>query len=289
MTTSDIDPLKIALLDDVYRGLIGSHELSSILIYKGARVLKEMLVTTRFSLDIDVTLRPEFVAIHKMIEDQKHYLTALISASLRTHFESAAAVRYTLLDVDLKVRPGREVPDNWRMFAAIIHVRDALAATTPDLVAQIDISIGEQFSDSAIANITVDDHKIYVYSLSRIAGEKLRAFLSCLPTYRGKLKLPTTVERRAKDLFDLSKIEREHRLSDGEFWHQAAREFVLACEFRRIDCAGLVSFLDDWKVTAIEYERDTRLSDVPLTHARQTLETIVTFLTDHHYLPLRNP
>ena len=199
MAKMDFSPKMNALLDEVYRGLISSPELSSILIYKGARVLKQLLLTTRYSEDIDATLRPEYTA-HKTLEDQKQDLAALLSAALQKHFEGADPVRYTLLQVDLRLRPTRDVPDNWRMFATFIHVRDAMAPAADGLVAQIDISVGENLSDEAIASITVDHHSIYVYSMSRIAGEKLRAFLSCLPAYRRKLQLTRTVERRAKDL-----------------------------------------------------------------------------------------
>jgi hypothetical protein len=288
MAISDPDPRLTPLLEEVYLGLVGSPELSSILIYKGARVLRQMLVTTRYSQDIDVTLRAEFVREHQSIAEQKRLLAGLISSALTGRFENSNPVRYTLLEVDLRLRPGRDVPDHWRMFATFIHVRDALSASAAELVAQIDISIAEQLSESAIADILVGDHTIYAYTLSRIAGEKLRAFLSCLPAYRRKIG-QQSMERRAKDLFDLAKICAEHPLADEAFWRQAAREFVLACEFRKIDCAGMESFTEDWGVTEVEYARDERLKEVSIMHARATLQALVSFLKQHKYIPLSNP
>lgn len=53
----------------------------------------------------------------------------------------------------------------------------------------------------------VDGHVVMAYTLQRIAGEKLRAFLSSLPTYRRQVKTPGEVVR-VKDIYDLACILR---------------------------------------------------------------------------------
>lgn len=76
---------------------------------------------------------------------------------------------------------------------------------------------------------------MHAYTLVRIAGEKLRAFLSSLPAYRAKVKKPGEAVR-AKDLYDISRIRRVHGLEQIEFWRRAGEEFHVACRYRYIDC-----------------------------------------------------
>jgi Nucleotidyl transferase AbiEii toxin, Type IV TA system len=286
MAKSASDPRNALLLDDIYLAFVRSSELGAILIYKGARVLKQMLVTSRYSEDIDATLSSSFIREYGTISEQKARLVELISSALHNHFEGAESVIYTLVSVDLKVRPGRDVPDEWRTFAVFVHVKDAIA--NEKLVAQVDISVGESLSESAVENVSVDEHDVFVYSLHRIAGEKLRAFLSSLPAYRNKIQ-QQSMARRAKDLFDLTKILAQRPISDDAFWHSAAKEFQLACAFRRVDCKNLGTFMEDWGVTKYEYEQDERLSDVAFELASNALKEIVSFLLEKEYLPVVNP
>ncbi len=83
----------------------------------------------------------------------------------------------------------------------------------------------------------VDGLTVQSYTLERITGEKMRAYLTSLPVYRSKIgRRPDTP--RFKDLYDLARIRRRFDLADNAFWRTASREFGLACESRFVDCAG---------------------------------------------------
>ena len=96
------------------------------------------------------------------------------------------------------------------------------------------------------------------YTLPRIAGEKLRAFLTSLPAYRRKLARPGELAR-AKDIYDLACIAQERPLSDRTFWNAAGREFRTASASRYVDCAGLGTFEEDLDVTRATYDADATI------------------------------
>ena len=54
----------------------------------------------------------------------------------------------------------------------------------------IDLSAPESLGPLAIADLDVDGRQVVAYTLERIAGEKLRAFLSTLPTHLAKIAKP---------------------------------------------------------------------------------------------------
>ena len=131
---------------------------------------------------------------------------------------------------------------------------------------------------------------VLAYSLARIAGEKLRAFLTSLPTYRSKLNRPGEAVR-AKDLFDLTMIFRNRPLpGEAAFWESAGREFHIACESRYVDCIGLGSFREQWDVTRKTYESSGAVGrDIPFEEVEATLRHIVTFLEEHGVVPFEFP
>ena len=142
----------------------------------------------------------------------------------------------------------------------------------------------EELLDTSITEIFVGGHRIHAYSLQRIAGEKLRAFLSSLPTYRAKVKKPGNAVR-VRDLYDIAGIRRTRDLIDAEFWLAAGREFQVACQSRYIDCAGLETFQENWEVTRKSYEEATIPKDIPFAEAEETMKAIVAFFIHREIIP----
>ena len=102
---------------------------------------------------------------------------------------------------------------------------------------EIDVAAPETLGPDAVETITVKGIPARVYALHRIAGEKLRAYLTSLPAYRRKMQGGDR-EFRVKDLHDIARILRARPVSDAKFWTEASHEFQLACESRLVDCRG---------------------------------------------------
>ena len=126
-----------------------------------------------------------------------------------------------------------------------------------------------------------------VYALHRIAGEKLRAYLTSLPAYRRKMQ---GGERnfRVKDLHDMARILRARPQGDANFWLEAGREFLLACESRMVDCRGLETFMEDWPQARVRYEADGSLAMIPFAEAEQALKTVVGLLEQQMIFPVHH-
>ena len=146
----------------------------------------------------------------------------------------------------------------------------------------------EELLGTSVATIEVGGHRVYAYTLERIAGEKLRAFLSSLPAYRAKVKKPGEAVR-AKDLYDLSRIRRVHGLEEAEFWRLVGKEFRVACRSRYIDCQGLTTFQEQWAVTRKTYEEATIPKDISFEEAEATLGAVVNFLEAQGFVPFTFP
>jgi hypothetical protein len=124
-----------------------------------------------------------------------------------------------------------------------------------------------------------------VYALHRIAGEKLRTYLTSLPAYRRKMKGGDR-EFRVKDLYDLARILRARPASDAIFWTEAGHEFHLACKSRMVDCRGLESFMENWPLARQRYETDRSLVHVPFDEAESALKSVVGLLDRQGLFPL---
>ena len=122
--------------------------------------------------------------------------------------------------------------------------------------------------------------------MERIAGEKLRAFLSSLPEYRDKFNRPGK-DVRAKDLYDLALILRHRPVSNEAFWRTAADEFRHACHSRKVDCEGLSTFRQNWRTTRQIYETSSLPDDVSFVDAETALTEIVDQLRKFGVLPIR--
>jgi hypothetical protein len=153
----------------------------------------------------------------------------------------------------------------------------------------LDIAAPEALRDESIAPLKLGEATVWAYTLERIAGEKLRAFLSTLPRYREKMKKPGEAVR-VKDVFDIARIARDHPLDDHQFWSKVGGEFKLACESRLIDCLGIESFEQDLLTTRTVYETDPTIPPtISFTDAWQAIQDVVGFLESNGFTPFEFP
>ena len=133
------------------------------------------------------------------------------------------------------------------------------------------------------------DYVVRAYTLERIAGEKLRAFLSSLPCYISKIgKRPDTV--RVKDIYDLDRIITRHPITDNSFWDIAAEEFYSACKSRFIDCTGLDSFSENLENTKTLYKKDPTLpKNIAFDKAWNNIVQIVDYFEQLNIIPFAFP
>jgi hypothetical protein len=135
----------------------------------------------------------------------------------------------------------------------------------------------------------VENVQIRAYSLVRIAGEKARAFLSTLPTYRAKVKKPGEAVR-VKDLYDLTKILQFKPLSIEPFWTTAGSEFRLACESRFVDCIGPSSYLEGWPETREFYQKNPTIpDDLTFEDVERSVASIFSYWQEIRVIPFSFP
>ena len=287
MRPEQFERWKSDALGEVFAAIAASEDLRATLIFKGARVLNLRLDLERQSLDLDSSLTTEFALETADLKAQAEFLQSALGTALERYFSGQRVVRYTVERVTLK---SREHPLGWDSHAAAIRLRDGQFAGVLGLpLLEIDISAPEQLSSHAVSDLPIGDHTVRAYTLERIAGEKLRAFLSTLPDYRQKVKKPGEAIR-FKDLYDLARIHRVRPLSDQEFWRKAAEDFRLACASRYIDCNGLDTFRQNWPATQQAFNSDPTLpKDVTIAEVEAMLTAIVEFLLRENVLPLSFP
>ena len=230
----------------------------------------------RKSLDIDTNLDQRFADTHPGRSAQRDYLSREVARALRNHFGQQDPVRFDLLDVRVEPKPREDHPRGWNAFLISVSVRDLAKLGVRGLpVLTVDVAAPEVLQWDSVAPLSVGKHEVTAYTLPRIAGEKLRAILTSLPAYRRKLGRPGEAVR-AKDIYDLARIERERPLSDRAFWTAAGQEFRTASASRYVDCAGLMTFEEDLVVTKATYEADTTIpKDIPFEAAWAALSAIV--------------
>jgi hypothetical protein len=256
MRPEQFDDWKNAALNELFRAIAASPRLREILIFKGARILNQRLNFERMSLDLDTNLSAEFSLEVSGLEDQAAFLREELTRAFEDHFRNRRIVRYTLESVRLTPK---KHPLGWHAHSVKVKLRDAQLAGILGLPAlDIDISAPEKLSGHALGELPVDGHYVRAYTMERIAGEKLRAFLSTLPAYRAKVKKPGEAVR-VKDLYDLVRIYRVRPLRNTEFWDKAGVDFRLACESRFIDCQGLSTFQENWPATRQAFVTDPTL------------------------------
>lgn len=279
------------VLDLIFEALASHENLKAILVFKGARVLYRRLGTaSRQSYDIDANLSLPFVQATPDREEQRSTIEREFSAAIRAYFESQAVVRFELARVSVRANPRDDHPLGWNAFTARINVGDRSNSGILGLPAlEIDVAAPEVLERTSTQPLMVGTHIVTAYSLSRVAGEKCRAFLSSLPANRAKLQRPGGVVR-AKDLYDLHEIATTFSITNKVFWAEAGREFRAACESRFIDCVGLETFEEQLEVTAATYRNEANIPKaVPFAEAWKTLDVIVRFFERTGVVPFAFP
>lgn len=266
------------VLDVVFEAMAASEALTSLLVYKGARVLNLRLQSSdRQSLDIDSNLVAR-AAEELDREEQMQLLEREIEAAVGTRFESETPVRYELEGIRVRPEPrlGQAHPLGWDAFRIRIQVRDLRRADVRGLPGiEIDVAAPEMLLEGSTEPLVIGGHEVIAHSLPRLAGEKLRAFLSTLPAYREKVRKRSDAVR-VKDIYDIGRIAHEYPPGEEEFWRRAGAEFYVACESRFIDCEGVRTFEQHLDVTRQAYETSPTLpKDIDFEEAWPIVRTVV--------------
>ena len=245
LNKQDQNRWKSEVLTLVLEALASSEQLKLMLIYKGARILNLRLgAASRQSLDIDSNLCDGYELYYP--EDEIiGFLRTEFTKTLRRFFSKQTPVRYSVDNIRIDKNPSRgQHPFGWSGFKAKIKITDRAVSMRTFPRIEIDVASPEKLGSNAVSDLKfANGNIVHAYTLERIAGEKLRAFLSSLPKYLAKIGRRTDTVR-VKDLYDLARIRRKYAVKDSEFWQEAANEFRLACESRFIDCFGLQTFSD---------------------------------------------
>ena len=173
-----------------------------MLVFKGARVLNERLQELgRRSLDIDSNLLQSFVDATPERDIRQERLERELRTAISRHFERQSPVKYALAKLRIDAQPPIEHPHGWDGYDVRISISDFTRPHVrglPSLV--LDIAAPERLRGDSITPLAIGAVTVLAYTLERIAGEKLRAFLSSLPEYRAKVNRPGE-SVRAKDVF----------------------------------------------------------------------------------------
>ncbi len=278
-------------LDMAFQALASWPDLRDKLVYKGGRVLALRLGgRQRASYDLDANLMEGFAMQYPDPYVRAEILCAQFEQAIGTYVEAQDPVRYGLEGVKVIPKPRREHPRGWNAFEVKVKLRDALNEGVLGLPSvEFDIAAPEELGPNAMDPLAVGGETVFAYTLQRMAGEKMRAFLSSLPSYRAKMQRPGDAVR-VKDLHDISRILSLHPVDELDFWAAAAEEFRLACQSRYIDCNGIDTFAEQQHVTRSTYEGDETLpGDVSFDTAWQCIEQIVSFWQGLGIFPLVFP
>ncbi len=272
-----------------------AHEpLRAALIFKGARILNLRLGDTpsRESFDLDSNLDLHCATEHPGNAERRDFLDRESSLALKRHIARQDPARFSFKSVKTELNPPRDThPFDWTGFTVKIGLLDnenPAAQNTPAV--EIDIAAPEALGEGVISALRLRDGlTVQAYTLERIAGEKLRAYLTSLPAYRTKVgRRPDTP--RFKDLYDLARIRRRFEIADNAFWRTAGREFRLACESRFVDCAGIETFAENFAKMRQNYETEPTLpKDIPFEEAWTAVQAAVDLFTGLGILPFAFP
>ena len=284
---------KNQLLDVVFEALAESDVLMDCIVFKGARILNKRLDSySRQSLDIDSNMFAEFVEKHQTYAELSDILVKEIEKAINNYFEKQDPVTYELDKIKIVKKPHKNKDHvlGWNAFEVVISVKDLSRANVrglPNL--KVDIAAPEELGEDSISLLNVGGGTIKAYTLERIAGEKLRAFLSSLPAYRKKVSKPGKAIR-VKDLYDIARILKQCPISADKFWSKVGEEFLRACKSRYIDCAGKSTFEDDILVTEETYNTEQTLpEDISFTEAWNSLCKVIEFLDKEKITPFSYP
>ena len=281
---------KSEVLDVMLMAFSDHPPLYDILIFKGARILNLRLgEESRQSMDIDSNISVEFTLTHSELADQRVFLKKECEAALSRFFQKQEPVQYKLDSLRAQMQPqtGRH-RFGWTGFSLHATVHDYSNPTVRGMpVLKVDVASPEELGKCAVSELSWQGYSIRAYSLERITGEKLRAFLSSLPAYKEKIgRSLYTV--RVKDLYDITRIVRRNPVTDNHFWKTAGEEFQLACESRYIDCMGIITFSENLDQTKNSYEHDPTLpKDITFDEAWTAIQQIVDQLNDLKVIPFQ--
>jgi len=278
-------------LDMIFEALAESDRLVDCIVFKGARVLNKRLDSfPRQSLDIDANLLAEFVEENPGFTTQREILESEIGATINHYFEKESPVRFQLNSIKIVLRPRKKHPRGWNAFTVNISIKDFTnigVRGLPNL--KIDLAAPEDLGDDSIAPLDIGGCSVNAYTVERMAGEKLRAFLSSLPSYRRKVKKPGEAVR-AKDVYDIARIVNKFPVKNKIFWDKAGEEFYRSCKSRYIDCAGIHTFEENLQVTEETYNKDTTLpNDISFERAWSSLAEVIRFFEGKEVIPFENP
>lgn len=273
----------------VLAALVREPELAKTIIFKGAWILNLHLNDHRHSGDLDANADYEWTEATPGLVAQKEFLEMTADRAVTRYFERQSPVRFTVTRTEVTYHPPQGHPRNWNAFLIKIRLKDALHPDTLGLPAvQIDVAAPERLGTDAVTTMEFLGAPAQVYSLHRIAGEKLRAYLTSLPEYRAKMKGGNRAFRM-KDVFDEARILRARPIGDEKFWDAAAGEFKLACESRLVDCAGPETFFQEWRAAEKAYMDDATLRRIPFEESEAALKKIAAYLEKKKTFPLAFP
>lgn len=270
---------KSEVLAEALLAFAADDALRAALVFKGARILNLRLgEERRQSLDIDSNLTFEFQQAHPAAANQQHILERSFSTALQRHFGRQDPVRFTVVSATVTPKPeASNHPFGWNGFAVRCHVRDGQLPNAKGLPAiEVDVAAPETLGPNAVSDLRLRDGlAIRAYTLERIAGEKMRAFLSSLPAYIQKIGRRTDAVR-VRDLYDLVRIQHARPIADHDFWTSTAHEFRLACQSRFVDCAGVKTFLEGMEATRSQFSNDPTLpKDITFEQVLRTLNEVL--------------
>jgi len=290
MNKTERDQWKDEVLRFVLEAFASHEPLRSALIFKGARILNLRLGDTpsRESFDLDTNLDIHFAKSHPLRDDRCEFLNRESELALKRFFRQQEPVRYEVKTVKTVPRPREDNhPFDWGGFRMKIAVSDNERSKERGLQpVEIDIASYEEVGEHAVSDLLLRNGLIVrAQTLERIAGEKMRAFLTSLPAYISKIGCHP-VAARVKDLYDLARIRRSFEIADNAFWRTAGHEFHLSCESRLVDCAGIETFAENLDKTRYEYESASTLpKDILFDEAWATVQTAVRLFTELGILP----
>ena len=289
MNTTQRDQWIDGVLVEVMKALMGDDKLRAALVFKGAWILNFHLGENRHSMDIDAAAEPMWAKAMENLDAEEAYLGKYLPQAVTRHFEKQSPVRFALEKIKITRNPPQH-PRNWDMIQVSLTIKDSLNPTVRGLPAvELEVSAPESYGTEAVETREFLGVPAQVYALHRIAGEKLRAYLTSLPEYRRKMEGSVGRERavRVKDLFDIARILKARPISYEEFWTRAAAEFRLACASRYVDCESATTFKQAWEQVRARYNEDRHLAAVPFAEVEEALDQVLAFFSQSAFFPLR--
>jgi hypothetical protein len=294
MNKTEQNQWKNDVLEFVLEAFARHEPLRSVLVFKGARILNMRLGDTplRQSFDLDSNLNVQCADKYPLKADRLTFLKKQSEVALRKHISRQDPAHFKLNFVTVDVNPPNDPhPFNWDGYKVKINMADAdRPAIKSPPNAEIDIASPETLGLDAVSDLELSNGlTVHAYTLERIAGEKMRAFLSSLPAYITKIGRRIDAIR-VKDLYDIARIRRAREVKDNAFWKTAGHEFRLACGSRFIDCAGIQTFAENLDTTRQRYESDPTLpKDITFAEAWTTIQDILKLYEKLGIVPFEYP